>query len=80
MGMASVAPFLGYVWQLVCSERLRGSIVTPGIFFRPFPTRPCFCPPTPPHQTLCPQELSGDVDPSEFVPFYWGPPRNGRAT
>ena len=27
------------------------------------------------HRTICPQELRGDAHPSEFVPFYWGPPR-----
>ena len=53
-----------------------GSINVQGtLFFLPFPTRACFCPPSPPHhQTICPQERRGDVAPSDFVPFYWGPP------
>ena len=53
-----------------------GSIRSPGahcaIFFFPFPTRACFCPP-PQHQNICPQEHRADVATSDFVPFYWGP-------
>ena len=32
-------------------------------------------PPPPPSPNYLPPELKGDVDPSEFVPIYWGPPR-----
>ena len=41
-------------------------------FFYPSPSVPVFAPP---HQTMCPQEVRGDVATSDLVPFYWGPPR-----
>ena len=36
----------------LCLGSYRGSISAPGIFFLPFPTHACFCPPPPPHQTI----------------------------
>ena len=41
-------------------------------FFYPSPPVPVFAPP---HQTNRPQERRGDVAATDFVPFYWGPPR-----
>ena len=48
----------------------RGSISALGARWASFLDHFPPVPPPPPHQTICPQELRGDVGPSEFVPFY----------
>ena len=63
----------GHLLPLVCSSLLLGEVLAAaytGHLFLLFPTRAC---PPPPHQTICPQEGSGDVATSHLVPFYWEP-------
>ena len=69
------APSPHCVYALLQQLRSRGSVSVPGaraghLFFE---HSPCLF--LPPHQTICPQEARGDVATSDFVHFYWGPPR-----